>query len=86
MKAITIRGIDESVSTKIKALAKNEGKSVNQFVLDTLKQRTGMQKNKIYSKKYSDLDHLFGTWTSSEFNRIQTAVNEQRKIDIELWG
>ncbi len=85
MKAITIRGIDASVSTKLKMFAKNEGKSVNQLVLDIIKQNIGMQKKKKYTKKYDDLDHLFGSWTDTEFSRIQAAVNDQRKIDMELW-
>ncbi len=85
MKAITIRGIDASVSAKLKMFAKNEGKSVNQLVLDIIKQNIGMQKKKKYTKKYDDIDHLFGSWTDTEFSRIQAAVNDQRKIDMELW-
>ncbi len=50
MKAITIRGIDSSVSSKLKQVAKNERKSVNQLVLDMIKQNIGMQKRKKYTK------------------------------------
>jgi len=85
MKAITIRGIDSSVSSKLKQVAKNEKKSVNQLVLDMIKQNIGMQKRKKYTKKYNDLDHLFGKWTDSEFDKIQGIINSQRKIDLELW-
>ena len=85
MKAITIRGIDSSVSSKLKQVAKNERKSVNQLVLDMIKQNIGMQKRKKYTKKYHDLDHLFGKWTDSEFDKIQGIINSQRKIDLELW-
>jgi hypothetical protein len=85
MKAITIRGIDSSVSSKLKQVAKNERKSVNQLVLDMIKQNLGMQKRKKYTKKYNDLDHLFGKWTDSEFDKIQGIINSQRKIDLELW-
>jgi hypothetical protein len=85
MKAITIRGIDSSVSSKLKQVAKNERKSVNQLVLDMIKQNTGMQKRKKYTKKYNDLDHLFGKWTDAEFDKIQGIINSQRKIDLELW-
>ena len=85
MKAITIRGIDYSVSSKLKQVAKNEKKSVNQLVLDMIKQNIGMQKRKKYTKKYNDLDHLFGKWTDSEFDKIQGIINSQRKIDLELW-
>ena len=85
MKAITIRGIDSSVSSKLKQVAKNEKKSVNQLVLDMIKQNIGMQKRKKYTKKYNDLDHLFGKWTDAEFDNIQGIINSQRKIDLELW-
>jgi ribosomal protein S24E len=85
MKAITIRGIDPSVLSKLKQLAKNENKNVNQLVLDMIKQNIGMQKGKKYSKKYDDLDHLFGIWTDAEFNKIQGIIDSQRKIDRELW-
>jgi len=85
MKAITIRGIDSSVSSKLKQVAKNERKSVNQLVLDMIKQNIGMQKRKKYTKKYNDLDHLFGKWTDAEFVKIQGIINSQRKIDLELW-
>ena len=36
MKAITIRGIDSSVSDKLKQAAKKEGKSVNRFILELM--------------------------------------------------
>ena len=80
MKAITIRGIDPSVLSKLKQLAKNENKNVNQLVLDMIKQNIGMQKGKKYSKKYDDLDHLFGIWTDAEFNKTQGIIDDQRKM------
>jgi ribosomal protein S24E len=85
MKTITIRGIDSSASSKLKQIAKNEKKSVNQLVLDMIKQNIGMQKRKKYTKKYDDLDHLFGIWTDDEFNKIQGIIDSQRTIDRELW-
>ena len=85
MKAITIRGIDASVSSKLKQVAKKKQKSVNQLVLEMIKQNIGMQKNKKYTKKYDDIDHLFGKWTDAEFDKVQGIINSQRKIDRELW-
>jgi len=85
MKAITIRGIDSSISSKLKQVAKNEKKSVNQLVLDMIKQNIGMQKRKKYTIRYDDMDHLFGIWTDAEFNKIQSIIDGQRKIDRELW-
>jgi len=85
MKAITIRGIDSSVSLKLKQVANNEKKSVNQLVLDMIRQNVGMQKREKYTKKHADLDHLFGTWTDAEFEIIQGIIDSQRKSDLELW-
>ncbi len=82
-KAITVRGIDEEISSKLKQLAKKENKSVNKFILDIIKQNIGMKKR--YRKEHHDLDHLFGQWTNDEFEKIQEIIESQRKIDIDLW-
>ena len=75
MTTIKIRGIDSEVSSKLKQVAKDKNKSVNQLVLDMIKQNIGMQKRKKYTKKYDDLDHLFGIWTDDEFNKIQGIID-----------
>jgi hypothetical protein len=85
VKAITIRGIDISVSSKLKEVANSEKKSVNQLVLDIIRQNVGLEKEKKYTKRYDDLDHLFGKWTDAEFEKIQGIIDSQREIDLELW-
>lgn len=85
MKAITIRGIDSDMSVKLKQVAESEKKSVNQLVLDLIKQNIGMQKKKRYTRTHNDLDDLFGQWSDAEFEKIQRNVDNQRKIDLELW-
>jgi len=85
MKAITIRGIDPSVSEKLKQAAKDEGKSVNRLLLEMINQNVGLKKGKKYTRKFNDLDHLFGKWDDTEFSEIQGIVDIQRKIDMELW-
>ena len=85
MKAITIRGINSDMSVKLKQVAESEKKSVNQLVLDLLKQNIGMQKEKRYTKTHNDLDDLFGRWSDEEFDKIQGNVDKLRKIDLELW-
>ena len=85
MKTITIRGIDDKISEKCKKLAKKEGKSVNQFVLDTLKERVGLKKQKKHTIVYNDMDHLFGIWSEDDYKKIQGKIDSERKIDKELW-
>ena len=85
MKTMTIRGLEPFLIKKMKELAKQENKSLNQFVVETLMLRMGMKKEKKFTVKYHDLDHLFGKWSEKEFNRIQGKIDSERRIDKELW-
>ena len=85
MKTMTIRGLDEKTRRVLKKRAGQEGKSVNQLVLDILKERLGLKKEKKFTRTHEDLDHLFGKWSNDEFKRIQGTVDSGRKIDKELW-
>ena len=85
MKVIIIRNVKPSVSEKLKLEAKNQGKSINQFMLDMIEQNLGLKKRKKYSNIYHDLDHLFGKWTDEEYNQIQAKIDNGRTIDKELW-
>ena len=85
MKSMTIRGIDEAMAAKLRHVAQQRGQSINQVVLDTIKKELGLEKVPKYTRIYDDLDHLFGTWTQDEFERIQARIATQRVIDKELW-
>lgn len=85
MKAITIRGVDHQMSEGLKQAAARESKSVNQFVIDIVKERLGLHKRKRFTKVHSDLDYLFGKWSEKEYQDIQTRIDRDRKIDGELW-
>ncbi len=86
MKSITIRGIDEPLDQALKAVAEKEARSVNQLVLDVLRERFGLAKAARHSARHHDLDPLFGRWTAEEYLEIQDAAEEQRKVDPELWS
>ena len=49
MKTMTIRGLEPLLIDKMKANAKKQDKSLNQFVIDTLKQHMGMKKKKKFT-------------------------------------
>ncbi len=85
MKAITIRNIEPEVSLRLKEAAKSQGKSVNQYLIDMIKQNLGLKKEKKYSVVYKDLDDLFGSWSDSDYKQIQGAIDQDRKIDKDLW-
>jgi ribosomal protein S24E len=85
MKTLTVRGIDHLLSQKLKKISKQEGKSINQLVLDAMKQHFGLEKEKKFTRIYHDLDHLFGSWSQEEYDLIQGKIDRERKIDDELW-
>ncbi len=86
LKSITLRGLDDVLSENLKREADQEGKSLNQFILDTLKERLGLKKAKKFTVVHHDLDHLFGRWSEKEFKQIQGRIDSERKIDKELWS
>lgn len=85
MKNMTVRGIDPVLAGKLKETAEQQSKSVNQLVVETLRERFGVTPQKGFSTVHHDMDHLFGKWTIEEFQRIQGEIDAQRQIDPELW-
>jgi hypothetical protein len=85
VKSITIRGVEPKVAEKLKATAKDQGKSINQLSLELIKTSLGLEKEKQYSRQYTDLDELFGRWSDDEFAEINARISQGRQIDPELW-
>ena len=85
MGSLSIRGVDEELSMRLKDAARRSNRSVNQYVLELLRQKTGIEKTKRFTKIHSDLDHLFGSWSEAEHNAVQGKIDVERIIDDELW-
>ncbi len=85
MSNLSIRGIDPDLAATLKLQAQASGKSVNQWVLDVLKEQTGHHKKKQFTQEYHDLDFLFGQWTETDFNKIQAKIDSEAQVDDELW-
>jgi hypothetical protein len=85
MSSFSIRGIDEELALLLKKTAASEHKSVNQFLLETIKKQLGLKKEKRYTQDWHDLDSLFGKWSKEDFDGIQGKITAERQIDEELW-
>ncbi len=85
MTSLSIRGVEEQLSTILKQQARASRKSLNQLVLEILRQHAGLEKEKRFTREYNDLDHLFGRWSEEEFRQIQEKIDGERKIDEEHW-
>lgn len=85
MKTLTVRGIDPDLTEKLRAEARKQQKSINQVVIESLRARFNLEKEKRFTVVHHDLDHLFGSWSVEEYERIQRGIDAERKIDPELW-
>ena len=85
MSTLSIRGLDSHLAAQLKKTAYAEQKSVNQFVLDILKQQLGLTKQKKFTQHFDDLDHLFGGWNNAEYQQITDKIISEKQIDDELW-
>jgi len=81
MKAITIRGIDPELAEKLKQAAALRGKSTNRLILERIRKEIGLEKEKKYSRRYNDLDELFGRSSEDEFRRISNKIEEESQIE-----
>ena len=81
MHTLNIRGIGDSLYTKIKSESQNRGLSINKFLVSAL---SGLfsEKDKL---EYHDMDDFFGTWSEEELIKVEEAEAESRIIDNELW-
>jgi len=84
MKTITIRGIDPGLDRVIKARAKQDSLSVNQWILRVLKKVTGMGKEPVF-KKHHELDALAGGWSKEEAKAFQKNTQIFERIDEDVW-
>lgn len=85
MKTITLRKIDDQLAELVKQKARQEQKSVNQLLLDTIKNSLGLSSEKRFTAEFHDLDHLFGQWSEAEFTAIEDKISKERQIDQDLW-
>ena len=76
----TIRGIPDEIDKRIRRMARQQGKSLNTVVIDTLSHGLGYRGA---PPTYDDLDDLAGTWV--EDPKFDAVIADMRRIDREMW-
>ena len=84
MKTLTIRGIDEKTSKKLKEYAESQNTSINQTALRILHRAFGIEKN-VPFMEHHDLDELSGTWSSTDLAEFEKNIKHFDKIDMDMW-
>ncbi|HVW19894.1 MAG TPA: hypothetical protein VHC86_01660 [Opitutaceae bacterium] len=74
----TVRGVSPVLGVRLRAIARDTGRSINQVILDALTKAFGPD-----APGSTDLDQYCGTWVEdAAFDR---AVASFREVDPELW-
>jgi hypothetical protein len=83
MTALTLRKIPFPVENAIREKAAREHVSLNKAVVGMLEESVN-GKQKTQSRRYHDLDWLFGTWKKKQSGDFQKHLAETRRIDLDL--
>jgi hypothetical protein len=75
----TIRNVSAELDRALKARAKKTGKSVNQVALEALAQSVGQP------VKRRSLRDMPGEWSKRDAARFDRFLEQERRIDEELW-
>lgn len=84
MMQLTVRDVDERLSSALKQEAAARGLSVNRLVLQLLRESVGLSSSR-EPTLFTDLDHLAGSWSDEEAAEFERQLAGQRAVDDELW-
>ena len=82
MKALTIRNVDPALAKALERERKRRGDSLNQTVLEVLRQSLGVSPG---GHRSNGLRELAGTWTAKDKAEFDAATQAFEAIDPELW-
>ena len=75
-----MRNLPDEVATALEREKRRRGTSLNQTVIDLLRQGLGVQ-----GKRSNGVGKLAGTWTAAEHREFLSAIPIFEEIDQELW-
>jgi len=85
MKTITLRNLPPELEARVEARAKELGLSLNKAVTRLLEEHLLPASRPLGARRHRDLDHLAGSWSPEEAEEFDRSLEEQRRIDPELW-
>jgi hypothetical protein len=78
MPQLTIRGVSDELSERLRGLARERGASVNSTVLALPQEALGLDARRARLTRYA-------TWTPTDLTEFERALHEQRQVDPDLW-
>ena len=84
MNQLTVRGFDDELAAYIRDLARREDISLNRAVMRLIRRGANLDRADTGTVG-SSLDHLAGTWSVEEADRIDQALKDFSGIDEAMW-
>lgn len=84
MDAITLRKLPAHVAEAIRRRAAKGRTSLNRAVIGLLEESNAV-KGAAAEEEQRDLDVLCGAWSASEGRAFERALDEQRRLDPDVW-
>lgn len=81
MKHLTVRDVPPDVARALEREKERRGKSLNQTVVDLLRQSLGVGG----VRRSNGLGEQAGTWTEEDLDEFEAAIAEAEQLDEELW-
>ena len=84
MNQLTVRGFDDELAAYIRDLARREDISLNRAVMRLIRRGANLDQADAGTVG-SSLDHLAGTWSAEEADRIDEALKDFSGIAEAMW-
>jgi len=85
LKQLTLRGFDKELEGRIRHEARANGISLNRAALKLMRRGTGRDADAPANVIGSALDHLIGTWSSTDERRLRRATAVFERVDEDFW-
>ena len=82
MQHLTVRNIPQDVAAALTAEKQRRHQSLNQTVIELLRQGLGVGPGR---KRSNGLARLAGHWTEEEYEQFEAAITATQEVDEELW-
>jgi hypothetical protein len=84
MNAITLRKLPPKVAEAVRKRAAERRTSLNRAVIGLLEESPTVAPS-AEPAEHHDLDVLCGAWSRAEFLMFERALEEQRRLDPDVW-
>lgn len=85
MKTITLRSLPPEVARRVEEKSRELGLSLNKTVLRLLEERLLGERRARPAPRYDDLDDVAGALGPEGADELDRALDEQRRVDEDLW-